>query len=289
MAGMDGLENLRERLALGRDAVPLGGLPRIGRVVAQRLPEPAHAVVALARAEQDRHHRAVREVLVELRVDFLAGRRDILEDLLEQRVVVVGKHFEHRRQRLLLAIGDRGRKGDELGGLSLAVTIGALTRKIDIAGDGLALADRHLAQHERALRVGLQRRNGVAHAAGEGVDLVDEQEVRDRLALQVAQQRREHHRLLRRRLADDDREVGDAETGAGLVHELDRAGAVEQRPGIAHEAAMPEPDVGAHGSRLGVASCGPAGSGEQRLEQRRFPAAIGPDQRDGARAGPISL
>ena len=49
----------------------------------------------------------------------------------------------------------------QFGGLALAVAIGALADHIDIAGDRLAIDDRHLAQHQRRIGIGLQRRERV--------------------------------------------------------------------------------------------------------------------------------
>src|SRR4030081_2974364 len=63
-------------------------------------------------------------------------------------------------------------------------TIGALPHEIDRAHGLLAAvvgraADRYLAQHELARRHALQRRQHVAHADLGGIDLVDEDDVRD--------------------------------------------------------------------------------------------------------------
>ena len=187
---MEGLEDARRRLARGGDAVARGRGSGLGRLVAERLQEPAHAVLALGGTEEDGHEpvllHGAREVLVDL---GLVGDR-VLEELLQERVVEIGECLEELLAALLLALLLVLRQGDQVRGAAGLVFVGALAHQIDVAGDGLpAVADGHLAQHERAGGDGLERFQHVAHAARRRVHLVDEHHVGDAVVVEELEER----------------------------------------------------------------------------------------------------
>ena len=62
----------------------------------------------------------------------------------------------------------------------LAVDEGALQREVDEAGDDVVLPDRDVAQHQRHAARRLQHLERLAHAGVGLVDLVEEQDARDR-------------------------------------------------------------------------------------------------------------
>ena len=67
------------------------------------------------------------------------------------------------------------------------------------------------------------------------VDLVEEQDARDFLVFQLAQDELKLRDLLLVHFADDDGDVDRRQHRAHVVDELDRAGAIEKRVGVAHE------------------------------------------------------
>ena len=292
------LEALGHRDAVRRQVAPLGGLVDERRVVAQRLQQTPHAVLAIARAEQHRRDLVGAELVVQVAIDQRFLRRHILDQLLEQGVVELRQGFEHLAPRLALARQDLGRHLDQVGGAARLVAIGALAHEVDIADRLLAAvagrpADRHLAQHQLARRDGLQRRQHVAHAAFGRVDLVDEEEVGDAVVLDVFHQRRERDHALGRRLADDDGGVAHGERRERIVLELDRARHVEEGPLVAEIVDRRDVDLGAHaalarlertvadgGARAGRAAPADGSRGvEKALEQAGLAREIRPAQR----------
>src|SRR5690606_1411181 len=256
----------------------------------------------LGGADQHRHDQVLLDLLLEVLIDLFLRRDLVLEQLLQQRVVVVGDRLQQLLPRLLFPLDDAVRHRDQVGGLARLVAIGALADQVDIAGDGLALAYRHLAQYQRTLRDALQRAQNLAHAVVGGVELVDEQEVRNAVLVEEAQQRRHRHRPLRLRIADHHGEIGDHAGVAGVLRELDRARAVEDRPAVAEIFERGGHDLDAHLAfarfrrsvadpvalvRGSLARNG-AGGVQHAFEQRCLAAEIWSDQCDAART-PRSL
>ena len=81
------LEALRHGHAIRGQRAALGGLRDEGRVVAQRFQEPAHAVLAVAGAQQHGRDLVGAELVVQVTVDQRLLGRDVLDQLLEQRVI----------------------------------------------------------------------------------------------------------------------------------------------------------------------------------------------------------
>ena len=176
---MHGLEHIAQRI-LGRgSAEPLGGLGHAGRFMAQRLHQPQHAVLAQRRAQQHRTDLPLAQFAGEIVEHRVARRRDVLEQLLHQRVVVIGELFQHREAGFLLAVEIAAFQRHYFGGLVFAVDEGALQRQIDESRDQIAVPDRNLPQHQRNPRCRLQRRERLADALVGAIDLVEKQKARE--------------------------------------------------------------------------------------------------------------
>ena len=72
--------------------------------MAQRLQKPQHAVRAGGATEQHRADDTVAQLLGEIVEHLVARRLDVLEQLLHERIVVVGERLQHREARFLLAV-----------------------------------------------------------------------------------------------------------------------------------------------------------------------------------------
>ncbi len=133
------LEHLDRRRV---DTEPFGGLGGRGRIVPQRLEQAADAEAVDRRAEHHRHDQPLGRLALQVAEDERRVGLLVLEQLLEQVVVVVGELFEHveapGRLGVLHIIGN----GLLLGGLALAVMVGAVEREVDEADYFLALGDR---------------------------------------------------------------------------------------------------------------------------------------------------
>jgi len=70
---------------------------------------------------------------------------DVFEQLLHQRVVVIGKLFQHREPRFLFAVEIAAIEIDHHRRLVLAVDEGAFQRQVDESFDQVAVPDRNLA------------------------------------------------------------------------------------------------------------------------------------------------
>ena len=230
-----GLEHIGQRILRRSRAEPLGGLGDAGRFMAQRLHQPQHAVLARRRAEQHRTDQAFAQFAGEIVEHVVARRLDILEQLLHQRVVVIGELFQHREAGFLLAVEVAAFERHDFGGLVLAIDEGAFQREVDEARDQVAVPDRNLPQQQRKPRRRLQGRERLADALAGAVDLVEKQEARDAEILEFAQDDLQLRQLLLVRLADHHRGVDRRQRGAHVVREFDRAGAIDEGVAVAHE------------------------------------------------------
>ncbi len=120
------------------------------RLVAQRLEQTQHAVRARRGAEQHRADDAFAQFLGQVVKYLVARRLHVLEQLLHQLVVVIGKRLEHRVARFLLTVAVLAGKLDDLGRGVLFVDIGAFEREIDETGDDVVSPDRNLPQQQMA-------------------------------------------------------------------------------------------------------------------------------------------
>jgi hypothetical protein len=155
--------------------------------MAQRLHQSQHAVLARRRSKQHRTDQPFAQFAGEIVEHGIARRLDILQQLLHQRVVMVGELFQHREARFLLAVEIAAFEVDDLGGLVLAIDKGAFQREIDETFDQVAVPDRNLAQHQRHARRRLQGGERLADALVGAVDLVQEQKAGNPELLELAQ------------------------------------------------------------------------------------------------------
>ena len=95
MGGVDGAHDLGERRAGLGDAEPPPHLWRRRRFVAQRFQQPGHAMAGGRRADHQRHDVALAQFLGEIDEHAVARRLDVADELLHQRVVIVGEPLEH--------------------------------------------------------------------------------------------------------------------------------------------------------------------------------------------------
>ena len=212
----------------------------------QRLHQPQHAVLARRRAEQHRADQAFAQFAGEIIEHRVTRRLDILQQLLHQRVVVVGEFFKHREPRFLLAVEIAAFQGDDFGRLVFAINKGALQREIDKTFDQLAVPDRNLPQHKRHARGRLQRRQRFADALVGAIDLVQKQKARNAEILELAQDDLQLRQLLLVRLADHDRGIDRGQRGAHVMRELDRAGTIDKGVTVAHETGRGSGEAHAH-------------------------------------------
>src|SRR5579862_8481099 len=131
------------------------------------------------------------------------------------------------------------------------------------------------------------------------VDLVDEQDARDFLVLQLAQNELQLRHLLLVHLADDDGDVDRRQHGAHVVDEFDRARAIEERISVAHEIRGGGGELDAHAvmarflagiaDRIagfdGALALDGTGAGEDRFQERGLAALERANQRDAAWTG----
>ena len=103
-----------------------------------------------------------------------------------------------------------------------------------------------MAHHQRLAGNPLQGLHGFRQPLGHGVDLVDEDDVRDVARIEEAQDRRQHDGARRVRFADHNRDVRDHGAVHRLLQEFDRAGAVQHRPVVAQIVEARRQDLRAH-------------------------------------------
>ena len=241
-----GLEHVGERILALRHAETLGGGNDAGRFMPQRLQQPQHAVFARRRAEQHRADQPLAQFAGEIVEHRVARRLDVLEQLLHQRVVMVGEFFQHREARFLLAVEIAAFERDDLGCLVLAIDKGTLQRKIDETLDQFALPDRNLPQHQRDARRRLQRRKRLADALVGAIDLVEEQKTRNAEIFQFTQDDLKLRQLFLVCLADYHRGIDCGDRSTHVVREFHRAGTINKGISVAHEACGGGSEADAH-------------------------------------------
>src|SRR5262249_19719499 len=148
------------------------------------------------RAEQNGTDEPIAQLLAEIVEDLVLRRLNVAKELLHQLVVVVGERLQHREARRLLAVERLAFERNDLRGGVLLVDERAFEREIDEAGDQVAREGRNLTQQELRARRRLQQLEHVVNGGVGLVDLVDEQEVRNLLVLELAQDELELRDLL---------------------------------------------------------------------------------------------
>ena len=247
--------------------------------MAQRLHQAQHAVLARGRAEQHRADQALAQFAGEIVEDRVARRRNVLEQLLHQCVVVIGELFQHREPGFLLAVEIATLQRHDFGSLVFAIDEGAFQRQIDEARDQLAVPDRNLPQHQRDPRRRLQGRERLADALAGPVDLVEKQKARDAEIFQFAQDDLKLRQLFLVGFADHHGGIDRRDCRAHVMGEFDRTRAIDEGVAVAHEIGRGGGEADAHlvmaGLGAGVADGGSgidaAGAGNcARPRQNRF-------------------
>ena len=240
------LEHERRRVVARFDAQTLRRFGRAGRFMPECLEQAQDAVAARGDTEKNRADDAFAQFLREIVEHLVARRLDILEQLLHQLVVVVGKRLEHLEARFFLAVEVFVLQLDDFGRRVFFVDKGALEREIDKPGDDVAVPDRNLPQQQRHARGRLQELDRFANALVGLVDLVEENEARNVLVFQLAQDQLQLRHLLLVRFADNDGRVDGRQHAAHILDEFDRTRAVHKGVVVAHEVGGGERGFHAH-------------------------------------------
>ena len=216
----------------------------------QRLQEARDAVALGRRPHQQRHDMAFAQFPREIVENQVARRLDIADQLLHQRIVVIGEALEHGIARLFLVGRHAVRHFYDFGRRRLAIDEGPLQREIDEAGGDPILPNGDLPQQQRRARSRLEQFQRLAYAAACEVNLVEEQQPGHAERLEFAEDALQRGNFLRVRLADYDRGVADRQHVTHVVHEFDRAGAVDEGEPVAEIVDMR--DVGLDAHRMGA-------------------------------------
>jgi hypothetical protein len=279
--GQRAAEHAREREPADRAAVrdlehfghgaraiePLRGRFGRGRVVAQRLEQPAHAESVERRTEEDRHDQPVGGLALDVAEHRLQVGNLVGQQLLEQVVVVVGEVLEHAEVRRALGRLQVVRDRHLLGRLAGAVLVGAVEREVDEPGDVFAAGDRDLPRDQRWLAHRLQRLEHRLDRATRLVDLVDEDRVRHAARLELAQDRFGQRRALGLGSDHHQRKVGNPERRGGVAGEARRARRVEQHVAVAAPVESQQVELGRAAARPGFrAGVAERGSGLDRAQ-----------------------
>ena len=299
MGGVQRLEHIGDGIGARLDAEALRRVGDARRFMAQRLQQPQDAVGARRGAHQHRADEPFAQFAREVVEHLVARRLDVLEQLLHQLVVMVGERLQHGEARRLLAVGGVAFERNDFRGSVLLVDEGAFQREIDEAGDEIAGERRDLSQDQLGARAPLQQLEHVVDAGVGLVDLVEEQNARNFPVFQLAQNELQLRYFLLVHFAHDHRRVDRRQHRAHVVDELDRAGAIEEGVGVAHEIGGGDRELDAHAMMArflaavadrvagldGALALDHAGAGEDRFEQRGLAALEGTDQRDTAGTG----
>src|SRR5690606_22462171 len=189
LARLPRVRNLHHVSAGAGEAKARSGIFRLGRVVTQRLQQPAHAVAVGGRAEEYRRDQSIARFVDQVTKHGVAIGRHVGEELLHKLIVEIRELFEQMKTRLRLALGQILRNIDNLGWLALLVAIGPFKREIDETRDFVVLPDRNLTRDQRRVRNRLQRLEQIANAPACGIDLVDEERARNLKLFERLQER----------------------------------------------------------------------------------------------------
>ncbi|MCY1301340.1 hypothetical protein D9M70_509450 [compost metagenome] len=204
-----------------------------GRLMTQRLHQPHDAIGMARRADQHRDDPVFLQEPRGDRVDRVACRRPIFDQLLEQPVVELGEMFQQFGARLLLALHHRIGDLDQRRGLAFAVAPGALGDQVAGADNLVAFADRHLAQEQHVAGIVLERGDHVTQPRPRLVHAVDEENAGRARGLDHLEIGRGQHRLLRRRRDAEHAGIAGNQRMLRVAKRLGSAGCIERAPGFA--------------------------------------------------------
>ena len=241
--GVQRLDHIGDRIVAGLEPEPLRGLGDPGRLVAQRLHQPQHAIGAGGGADQHRTRPGRRAAPWSDRRRSCPRRRDVLEQLLHQLVVVIGERLQHLEARCPSRDRDRRPSSvDDFGRRVLLVDVGPLQREIDEAGDDVAVDQIGICRSSSGTRDAGCSSASVSRTRLSTLSILFRN--RKRGILSSSSSRRINCKLrnfLFVGLAHHDGGIDHRQRGAHVVHELDRAGTVDERVGVAHEASWWRP------------------------------------------------
>ena len=224
VGGVDRADHLRQSGAFVVDPEPLAGVGDAWRFMPERLEQPGDPVAAGRRAHQHRHDAALAQFARQIIEDEVLRRIDVADQLLHQRVVVVGELLKHEIARLLFLRDDARRHLDDARRRGLAVDEGALEREVDESGGDAVLPDRNLTQQQRGAGSRLEHLQRLAQAPAGLIDLVEKQDARQPELFELAKDDLQRRDLSRIGLANDDGGVADRQGVTHVVDEFDRAG-----------------------------------------------------------------
>ena len=153
----------------------------------ERFQETLDTVVGLTRRQHDRHKSIRLELCGELVINVGFVRLDLFQKLLQKRVVKIGERFQHLTARLGFPLRHVPRQLDQRGRPALLVLVGPLAHQIDVAGDQITVADRHLPKDQRPLGHILKCRKQIADPLRGLVQFVDDDDVRNVVGVQELQ------------------------------------------------------------------------------------------------------
>ena len=290
------LSTQRDRLVAGLDAEAPGGVGDARRLVAQRLQQPQHAVGARRRPHQHRADQPVAQFLGEIVEHLVARRRDVVEQLLHQLVVVVGERLQHGEARVLLAVRDVALERHDLGWRVLLVDMGALEREIDEAGDDVVRSRSGSGAAPAARATPAAAASATRARAVSALSILLRNRKRGNFQVfELAQDQLELRNLLLVGLADHDRGVDRRQRPrACRGTNSTEPGTIDEGVAVAHERRGGDRQLDAHlvlaRFLAGVADGGAgldralpldrAGAGQDRFEQRGLAALERAHQRD---------
>ena len=184
--GVDRAHNLRQSWPFILNAEPLARMGDARRLVPQRLEESGDAVAADRRTQENRHDLSLAQFTGQIVEDEVLRRVDVADQLLHQRVVIVGELLEHEIARLLFLGEDARRHLDDAGRRSLAIDEGSLEREIDKSSGDAILPYRNLAQQQRRARGRLKHLERFAQSPVRLVDFVEEEDARQSQVFEFA-------------------------------------------------------------------------------------------------------
>ncbi len=202
--------------------------------------------------------------------------------------VIIGELLQHREARFLFARGGFAGQFDHFAFVMVAIDVGAFERQIDEARHRILFPNGNLAQQQRLLARVLQHRQQRAQRPARLVDLVDEQEMRNRKIAQPFQIGLQHLHLSGIRLAHDNRRIDAGQHVQGVLEKFDGAGTIETGEALVEifDRRAIHLDTHLPGARFrreiadrvalcdGAFALRGAGDGKNAFQQRRLSAAV---------------
>ena len=166
---------------------------------------------------------------------------NFLDQFFQQSIVLIGQHLGQSVECMLLGIAELGRNLDALGRLVRAVPVGASAHDFNVADHRIILSDRQLPRRQRVFGTRLERRKRVVERAGQRIDLIHKDKVRDLKVLKRFQQERHAGSTAGHWLADNYGEIDRGQRRFRLKGEFNRTRTIQDRPAITQKGTMSKP------------------------------------------------